>query len=242
MVQYITLWKTAALCAVLTSMVWCPPVYAGLDEHQAVLTMLQEAYGLYNTRVKGWVVAHAGIRYHFRILDQRKIATPYGDRLYVLTGGDAPEEQAAHATAGLLGAFIGVDKGNSIQILASTQALPFGGWGKAPVTFTFHQFGPDAYFDWIIASGYTAQGHTSLSQTILLPSGKHVAERGSLTTGDEDFSVTVDTSATGVKVLPLIVTITHEGRSRKGRAETLMIPFDEKGLRYRSPKAFSGGC
>src|SRR2546422_5325346 len=96
--QYSNLWRTAALFAVLTSMVWCLPVDAGLDENHAVLTMLQAAYGPYNPHVKGWVVAHEGIRYHFRIIDQRKIATPYGDRLYVLTGGHHTMRSEEHTS------------------------------------------------------------------------------------------------------------------------------------------------
>jgi len=103
MVQRIMAWIMAALCIVLTSLVWGPTVSAGLDEHQAVVTMLNAAYGPYNPTMKGWVAAHEGLTYTFRVLDQRKVSTPYGERLYVLTAGDAPEEAAAHATPGLLG-------------------------------------------------------------------------------------------------------------------------------------------
>src|SRR5438093_202510 len=88
-----------------------------------------------------------------------------------------------------------------------------------------------------IASGYTAQGHTSISKTMLLPYGKTVSERGSLTTCDEDFTLAVDTTATGVQVYALIATIKHEGKSRKGRTTTVRIPFDVKSFTYRSPKA-----
>jgi hypothetical protein len=239
--QHITAWTMAILCAVLTSIALCSQVDAGLDEPQAVLTMLNAAYGPYNPAVKGWVAAHEGLTYTFHVLDQRTVSTPYGERLYVLTAGDAPEE-AAHATPGLLGAFIGVEHDGGIHTIASARALPFGGWGRAPDTFAFQQFGPDAYFGWIIDSGYTAQGHTSMSKTMLLPYGKKVSERGSLTTCDEDFSLAVDTTSTGVKVYPLIATIKHAGKSRKGRATTVRIPFDGKTFTYRSPKAFSGGC
>jgi len=240
--QYIRAWTIAALCVILTSLVWGPTVSAGLDENQAVVTMLNAAYGPYNPTVKGWVTAHEGITYTVRVLDQRKVSTPYGERLYVLTAGDAPEEEAAHATPGLLGAFIGGENDGGIHTIASAKALPFGGWGRAPETFAFQQFGPDAYFGWIIASGYTAQGHTSISKTMLLPDGKTVSERGSLTTCDADFTLAVDTTATGVKVYPLVATIKHEGTSRKGRTTTVRIPFDVQGFRYRSPKVFSGGC
>jgi len=242
MAQRIMAWTMAALCIVLTSLVWGPTVSAGLDEHQAVVTMLNAAYGPYNPTRKGWGVAHEGLTYTFRVLDQRKVSTPYGERLYVLTAGDAPEEAAAHATPGLLGAFIGVENDSGIHTIAAARALPFGGWGRAPETFAFRQFGPDAYFGWIIASGYTAQGHTSISKTMLLPYGKTVSERGSLTTCDADFTLAVDTTATGVKVYPLIATITHAGKSKKGRTTTVRIPFDVQLFTYRSPTAFSGGC
>jgi hypothetical protein len=242
MAQYISIWTMATLCAILTFVAWCPLVYAGLDEHQAVVTMLNAAYGPYNSTVKGWVAVHEGITYTVRVLDQRKVSTPYGERLYVLTAGDAPEEEAAHATPGLLGAFIGVETDGGIHTIASARALPFGGWGRAPETFAFLQFGPDAYFGWIIESGYTAQGHTSISKTMLLPYGKTVSARGSVTTCDEDFTLAVDTTATGVKVYPLVATIKHAGTSRKGWTTTVRIPFDGKAFTYRSPKAFSGGC
>jgi len=242
MARHISTWTLATLCVILTFVAWCPPIYGGLDEPQAVLTMLNAAYGPYNPTVEGWVAAHEGLTYTFRVLDQRQVSTPYGERLYVLTAGDAPEEAAAHATPGLLGAFIGVENDGSIHTIASARALPFGGWGRAPDTFAFQQFGPDAYFGWIIASGYTAQGHTSISKTMLLPYGKTVSERGSLTTCDEDFTLAVDTTATGVKVYPLVATIKREGKSSKGRTTTIRIPFDVQGFRYRSPKAFSGGC
>jgi len=232
----------ATLCAVLTFLALCSHVDAGLDAPQAVVTMLNAAYGPYHPTVKGWVTTHEGITYTFRVLDQRKVSTPYGERLYVLTAGDAPEEKAAHATPGLLGAFVGVENAGSIQTIASARALPFGGWGRAPETFAFQQFGPDAYFGWIIESGYTAQGHTSISKTMLLPYGKTVSARGSVTTCDEDFSLAVDTTATGVKVYPLIATITHEGKAKKGRTTTVRIPFDVKAFTYRSPRVFSGGC
>src|SRR5215470_9315542 len=242
MAQHISTWIMSTLCAILTFVTWCLPVYAGLDEHQAAVTMLKAAYGPYNPTRKGWVAAHEGLTYTFRVLDQRKVSTPYGERLYVLTAGDAPEEAAAHATPGLLGAFIGVENDSGIHTIAAARALPFGGWGRAPETFAFRQFGPDAYFGWIIASGYTAQGHTSISKTMLLPYGKTVFERGSLTTCDEDFTLAVDTTATGVKVYPLIATIKHGGKSRKRRTTTVRIPFDMQSFMYRSPTAFSGGC
>src|SRR5215475_1137967 len=242
MAQPITAWTMTTLCAVLTSIALCSHVDAGLNAPQAVVTMLNAAYGPYNPTVNGWVTAHEGLTYTFRVLDQRQVSTPYGERLYVLTAGDAPEEDAAHATPGLLGAFIGVKNDSGIHAIAAARALPFGGWGRAPETFAFQQFGPDAYFGWIIESGYTAQGHISISKTLLLPYGKTVSERGSLTTCDEDFTLAVDTTATGVKVYPLLATITHKGKSSKGRATTVRIPFDVKAFLYRSPKAFSGGC
>jgi hypothetical protein len=78
--QTIKAWILALWCAVLTSFVWGPSVSAGLDERQAVLTMLNAAYGPYKADVKGWVTEHEGTPYTVRVLEQRKVTTPYGER------------------------------------------------------------------------------------------------------------------------------------------------------------------
>jgi hypothetical protein len=62
-----------------------------------------------------------------------------------------------------------------------------------------------------------------------------------VTTCDEAFTLAVDPTATGVKVYPLIATITHEGKAKKGRTTTVRIPFDVKSFMYQSPTAFNGG-
>jgi len=243
MMNHVQIQKIAALFIVFTSVVFCPNLHAGIDEKQAVLTMLNAAYGPYNPNVKGWVTEYEGLMYKFRILDKRKISTPKEERIYVLTGGDAKEDgDVGHPTSGLIGAFIGVENGSSIRVIASARALPFGGYGTAPDSFEFKQFGPDYYFGWIIDSGYTAQGQTSINKTILLPYGQKVSDRGNLTTCDQDFSVTVDKTATGVKVFPLIVKIKQEGKSGKVREKIVVVPFDEKAFKYRVPKELSSGC
>jgi hypothetical protein len=239
--QTLTFWTLAALCAIVTALAWGPPVHAVMDVQRAVLTLLNAAYGPSNAHATGWVTAYDGITYTVRVLDQRQVSTPYGERVYALMGGDAQEDFAGHVTPGIIGAFIGVVHNGSVQAIASVKALPFG-WGKAPERFAFQQFGPDAYYGWIIESGYTAQGRTSMSKTLLLPYGKTVSERGSFTTCDADFTLAVDTTAPGVKVYPLLATIQHAGTAREGRTTTVRIPFDAKAFRYRAPEAFSGGC
>ena len=162
--------------------------------------MLNAAYGPYNPTAKGWVAAHEGLTYTFRVLDQRKVSTPYGERLYILTAGDAPDEAAAHATPGLLGAFIGVEheRGVSTPLPLPEHSRLAG--GEEP-----RRCSPSSNLDPTHILGGSLNPAippkaSSISKTMLLPYGKTLSERGSVTTCDEDFTLAFYTIATGVSL------------------------------------------
>lgn len=232
--------KHLAAIAVMAGL--CLSQSAQAIDDKAASAVMDAAYGRYNPKAKGWQLQHDGLLYTFRILEQKVIPTADGDRLYVLAGGDAREEDAAHVTSGLIGAFVVGEVNGKLKLSAGAKALPYGGWGKAPTQFQFKQLGPDYQYGWLVESGYTAQGLTSVAQSILLPAGGKVSEIGTLMVCDKELEVSVDTNAMGSRLSPLVVKIKPFEAGRKAKVKTVTVPFDDKSGKYRLPKELQSGC
>lgn len=204
--------------------------------------LMDAAYGRYNPKAKGWQLQNDGLLYTFRILEQRVISTPEGDRVYVLAGGDVREEEAFHAAPGLIGAFLAQEVNGSLKLMAGAKALPYGGWGKAPDSFQFKQLGPDYQYGWVVESGYTGQGQTSVMQSLLMPVNGKMAEVGTLQVCDKELEIAVDSNAVGGRLSPLVVKIKAYAAGPKAKGKTVTVPFDDKSGKYRVPKELQSGC
>ncbi len=228
-----------------------------LDGDTALKQLMQEQYSAYSVRDKGWPFRAEDVGYVMKVIQSRKITTPYGERLYVFAAGSvASDKDASHAASGLAGAFVLEEKAGHVDLVASSKAMKYGSFGAAPDKVKLLQFGPDHYYGWLYESGYTGQGYTMSSSDVLLPRGKSIAALASVPshmdndgiaacegkeTGKEceslDFDLKIDTARGGVTVFPLIVTRSGTQAGRGAEPATWHIGFDEKKWRYEVPAA-----
>ncbi len=226
-----------------------------LDAEHELKKLMHEQYGAYTAGAKGWQVQINGIAYLMKVIQSKKIATPYGERLYVFVAGDVVKG-GSHVDSGLAGAFVLEEKGGKVELVAGSRALPYGSFGSAPDTVKLMQFGPDHYYGWLYESGYTGNGFTSSYNDILLPKGKSVAALASIPSHMDnegvnscddkatkaeceslDFDLKIDTAKSDVKVYPLVVTRTGVQKGRETRPQTWHVEFDEGKWQYKVPAA-----
>ena len=226
-----------------------------LDAEAALKQLMHEQYGAYSTSAKGWPYAADGTSYVMKVIQSRKIATPYGDRLYLFAAGSVVKG-GSHAQSGLAGAFVLEEKEGRVSLVAGSKAMPYGSFGDAPDSVQLMQFGPDHYYGWLYQSGYTGNGFTSSYNDVLLPKGKGVAALASIpshmdnegvTPCDDkatkaqceslDFDLKIDAAAKDVKVYPLVVTRTGIQKGHETRPMIWRIEFDDKKWQYRVPAA-----
>jgi len=228
-----------------------------LDADAELKRLMQEQYGVYSARTKGWAFRHEGVGYVMKPISSKKIGTPYGERLYVFAAGNvASEKDGSHAATGLAGAFVLEEKDGKVGLVAGTRAMQYGSFGSAPDTVKLVQLGPDHYYGWIYESGYTGQGYTSSYNHVLAPRGKgvarlaaipaHMDNEGAKPCDDKetrkecevlDFELRIDASAAGAKVYPLGVTRSGIQAGDKIKPQAWHVPFDEKKWSYSVPAA-----
>jgi ribosomal protein L40E len=217
--------------------------------------LMKTAYGDYDQKYSCWKAKDAdGQDYCMRIARTDKIMTNEGERIYVLaTGGTVNEEgepDGAHVQPGLVGAFVIKDAGNAYEVIASDPNIPMGAFGSAPDEWEFVQFGPSDYWGWQSQTGDMHQGYAGGSYVFLAIYGKKVRDIGGITSyfsnegavGDDSDEATsletklkIDTTATGVKVYPLLITVSGKEGGKKFSEKTWKIPFDEKQWKYVAP-------
>jgi hypothetical protein len=240
--------------AVVLLLSWAGPAWP-LDADAAAGQLMQDQYGAYSASVKGWPFRAEGAGYVMKVIQSRKLVTPYGERLYVFAAGSiADDKENSHAATGLAGAFVLEEKAGRVDLVAASKAMKYGSFGAAPLAVKLLQFGPDYYYGWLYESGYTGQGYTSSHVDVLLPRGKGIAVLASIPSHmdndgvyscDEaatrkqceslDFDLRIDSARSDVKVYPLIVT---RGGIQAGvdvKPAAWHIGFDEKKWRYEVP-------
>jgi len=226
-----------------------------LDADAALKQLMQAQYGAYSARAKGWIFKSDGAAYVMKVIQSKKIATPYGERLYVFAAGGMVKG-GSHADSGLAGAFVLEEKEGRVSLAAASKAMQYGAFGDAPDSVQLMRFGPDHYYGWLYESGYTGQGYTSSYNHVLLPKGKGVAALAVVPVHMDnegvdacdgkatraqceslDFDLKIDTARGDLKVYPLIVTRKGMQKGRETRPETWRIDFDEKKWQYSVPAA-----
>jgi hypothetical protein len=246
-----------AMTKVLMLLACLPGAARALDADAELKRLMQEQYGAYSARAKGWAFKHEGVAYVMKPISSKKIGTPYGERLYVFAAGNvANEKDGSHAATGLAGAFVLEEKDGKAGLAAGTKAMQYGSFGAAPDTVKLVQLGPDHYYGWIYESGYTGQGYTSSYNHVLAPRGTgvaslaaipaHMDNEGAKPCDDKetrkecevlDFELKIDASSAGAKVHPLLVTRSGVQAGSKTRPQTWRVPFDEKKWSYSVPAA-----
>jgi hypothetical protein len=234
-----------------------PACAQALDADAALRQLMQEQYGAYSARDQGWAFRAEGLGYVMKVVQSKKVATPYGERLYVFAAGNlADAKYAGHGAPGLAGAFVLEEKAGQLNLVAASKAIKAGSFGAAPDKVKLLQFGPDHYYGWVYESGYTGQGYTGSHNDVLLPRGKSVAVLASIASHmdnegvkpcDEpatrgeceslDFDLKIDSARGDVKVYPLVVTRSGVQAGSEVKPTTWRIDFDEKKWRYEVPAA-----
>ena len=231
-----------------------------LDADAATKQLMQEQYGAYSAGAKGWPAKSDGVAFVMKVIQSRKVSTPYGERLYVFAAGDMASKDAGHVSPGLAGAFVLEEKDGKVSLVAGIKNMTYGAFGTAPDKVSLVQLGPDHYYGWVYESGYTAQGYTSSYNDVLAPRGKSVAKLAGIVSHldnegakpcDEketkaecenlEYALKVDTVRSDVKVYPLIVTRTGIKAGKKTKPEVTRVEFDEKKWKYTLPETLNVG-
>lgn len=239
-----------ALLLILSSM----PAWA-LNAADELKKLMGEQYGPYSAAARGWPFRLGGTSYLMKVLQSKKVATPYGERLYVFAAGNVVKG-GSHVDSGMAGAFVLEEKEGRVILASGSRAMPYGSFGDAPDTVKLMQFGPDHYYGWLYESGYTGNGFTSSYNDILLPQGKTVAALASIPSHMDkdgvyscddkateaqceslDFDLKIDAAKGNLKVYPLIVTRTGVQKGRETKPQTWRVEFDETKWRYKVPAA-----
>lgn len=226
-----------------------------LDAEAELKKLMHEQYGAHSAAAHGWTFRLSGTAYLMKVIDSKRISTPYGERLYVFTAGDVIKG-GSHVDSGMAGAFVLEEKGGRVRLVAGSRAMPYGSFGDAPDTVKLMQFGPDHLYGWLYESGYTGNGFTSSYHDILLPKGKTIAAAASIpahmdnegvSSCDDkatraqceslDFDLKIDTAKGDGKAYPLIVTRQGIRKGRETKPQMWRVEFDEDKWQYKVPAA-----
>lgn len=182
-------------------------------------------------------------------------------RHYIIATGIAidenGEENGAHVTPGMVGAFVVEERNGQIKMLAGNSKMYFGPFGQPPEKWIFVKLGSDDYWGWQNTSGNAHYGITGSYYHILAPYGKSIRDIAAQLVSsyddtqscDEDTgcknkltslttSIEFDSTKIADKVFPLTVTVRGKYKGNEIDEKTFTIPFDEKKWEYLPPKNY----
>jgi hypothetical protein len=220
--------------------------------------ILDKTYGKHDKQKNCWyAMGENSQRYCMKIDQVDKRATASGKRLYLLVAGEAVDEKGepngAHATAGLVGAFVVEEHNGHGEIIASDAHLSIGEYGVGPTGWKLLQLGPSDYWGWQNTAGGGNQGVFGSWYSILAPYGKKIRDLGGFLASFEDSGrctnkqcersssdleskLAIDASQPNAKVYPLQITVTGKYRGKKLTPKTWTLPFDTQSWKYVQPE------
>jgi hypothetical protein len=216
---------------------------------KAVMTGL---YGPYDGKRKCWVGKAESGPACMRPHRLQRISTDDGEQLFLAIGSVPEEGGDCHACSGYMGLVLFAEQdGGSYQLAAQNSLYEdFGSFGVIPAeeSFSVEQIGPDTYA-WVIESGYTGQGVTSMGKAIYAARDGKIVNIGYIPyflddcdTGNQpcptyEFGVSFqqDTGDTYYDVLLDLA----EGSTVPDAGKRFEIPFDAGAGQYKVPEALS---
>lgn len=238
---------------------FCFPVCTMADF--SAKTVLDKAYPTYDEKHQCWLTEddENGQRYCMKIDRSDNITADTGPRLYILTAGEAVDDEGepngSHATPGLIGAFVVEEHDGQITMLAGNAKIPLGSNGFAPAQWKFVKLGPSDYWGWQNESDDCHQGACGSWYSILAPYGKTIRDltsfaasfddSGACTDSEEqcnanstaiESKLEIDASQSSEKVFPLRITVSGQQKGQELTPKTWTLNFDPKQWQYVAPK------
>lgn len=221
--------------------------------------LLGGIYDKYMPSKKCWVATdnENKQKYCMKIDRNDKINAKGTNRLYVILTGTAideeGEENGAHVTSGLVGAFVIEENGSELKLIASDSKITMGTYGNAPENWELVKIGEDNYYGWKNESGDTHQGYSGAYFHILAPYGSKITDLGGFISSSYDpgacleepcnttsfeAAIKFDSSKTSEKVFPIIVTVKGAEKGKDIIPKVYTFQFDEKKWQYLPPKDY----
>lgn len=226
------------------------------DVPAAVKTFMEKSYGQFYAKHACWRTTYEDRTYCMKVTRMDRVAADTGERFYLLVGGqpldEGGEPETAHVLSGLVGAFVFEIHPGETELVASNKSMYIGASGVVPENWELVKLATTGYYGWRTTWGDCHMGQCGSRLTILAPFGKSVKDVAAFNVGYSDggacdtqecpngkssveSTVTIDASATGSEIHPLLVAFKGkmEGRNLAGTARRL--DFDRKAWRYAVP-------
>lgn len=235
------------------------PLDGSVDNKELAARFLSGVYGDYDQQHGCWntTAEDQDFEYQYCMKLDRvdAISSNTGKRLYILAAGGLPDPSAgAHATPGLIGAFVLEDHNGHTETIAANDKIAAGNFGTAPKQWKFVRLGPSDYWGWQNTDGYTGQGITESFFIVLAPFGKSVRDlakhlpagyddsgmdcpESSKTCGKTAWTSTLDVDSSGSdSIFPLVLTVKGSSRGKELKNKSFKLPFERKTWSYPKPE------
>lgn len=213
---------------------------------KAVMT---EAYGPYDAGRKCWIGKSGGNEYCMR--PHKLDAVDGGARLFIAVASAQGSADSCHGCGGYLGLLVFDRQPDGSYRLAARNSLfdGAGSWGEVPPeeAFKLTRIGAQA-FAWVVELGFTAQGHTGISQIIYVPVGSEVVDFGFIPTHHDDCGANDVCGSytyglrfepgTGKEYFDAIAELAS-GSDVPKIERRFVIPFDAATRKYVAPEAYT---
>ena len=230
---------------------------ASSNARDAAARLMNHIYGKQDPRHGCWMFTFEDMPHCMKIVQSDIKTFESGKRLYVIANGQAIDEKGetieAHATQGLVGAFIVGETGGKAGIIAQSTNIQAGTMGAAPPEWTLTELGANDNWGWHGAYGDCHQGYCGTRMIFLANrGGGTIAEVGDVTTeyddtgacGDDDCSAKTSTLKATVSVsehpknaafFDLLVTATGTSNGKVLESKVWTLPFDSAKHVYTAP-------
>lgn len=217
--------------------------------------VLNKVYDQYDQNQDCWRVAVDEQHYCMKIDRVDEVPNPAGNQLYVLAVGqplnaEGQEQDGAHATSGLVGAFVIALREGRPDIVAGQPKILLGANGSAPTDWKWVKLGPEGYWGWQNTWGDCHQGYCGSRYAVLAPQGNTVVELAGFAASfsdegtcaeDEckstalDSTLNIDTTQINDKVFPLLITVTGSEKGQPLAPKTWTVRFNTDQWSYVEP-------
>lgn len=160
------------------------------NAREAAVRLMHHIYGKQEAKSGCWMFTFEDIPHCMKIVQSDIKTFDNGKRLYVIANGEAIDDKgetiAAHATQGLVGAFIVGETNGKAALIAQSTNIQAGTMGAAPPEWTLTELGANNNWGWHGEYGDCHQGYCGNRMIFLANRAGTIEQVGDVTTGYDD--------------------------------------------------------